>query len=206
MQQMRCLVPLLVLGLTWSLPSGPASPQENFEFEQFIGRWYETAVASTCPHYSLRKKGNPVIVALEIKNVTSEGNFTMLASTFRNGSCEETSTVYSLTNTPGRFFHHVARFNADVDSFVVHTDYNEYAMILQLSTEEPSGIKTTTVKLYSRTLSVSAPVLNLYKTLVGQHVSEDAVIMNQHKGDCAPGEQAMKLTPHPQTFVPERSN
>lgn len=54
---------------------------------QFVGRWYETAVASTCPHYSLRKKGNPVIVALEIKNVTSEGNFTMLASAFRSDSC-----------------------------------------------------------------------------------------------------------------------
>uniref|UniRef100_A0A3Q3FT62 Lipocalin/cytosolic fatty-acid binding domain-containing protein n=1 Tax=Kryptolebias marmoratus TaxID=37003 RepID=A0A3Q3FT62_KRYMA len=126
----------------------PATPVPSFVIiSPFVGRWYETAVVSTCPHYMLRRQANPVVVALELKNVTSEGNFTMTASTFRNGSCKETSTVYSLTNTPGRFFHLVTSI-ADVDSFVVHTNYNEYAMILQLSTEKPSGNKTTIVKLY----------------------------------------------------------
>lgn len=112
----------------------------------------------------------------------------------RNGSCKQTSTVYGLTYTPGRFFHHVAsmfsqllpifffllcphishqqslgsvtvhRFchtqqtedtflsaglGADVDSQVVRTNYDEYAMMLLLSTEKPSGNKTTIVKLYS---------------------------------------------------------
>ncbi|XP_024860488.1 protein AMBP-like isoform X2 [Kryptolebias marmoratus] len=187
---------LLVLGMTCSLHNDLILTQENFEFQQFVGRWYETAVVSTCPHYMLRRQANPVVVALELKNVTSEGNFTMTASTFRNGSCKETSTVYSLTNTPGRFFHLVTRFSADVDSFVVHTNYNEYAMILQLSTEKPSGNKTTIVKLYSRTMNVSPPVLDRFKTLVGQHgMSEDAVIMNQYRGDCVPGVQVMKLTP-----------
>lgn len=42
-----------------------------------------------------------------------------------------------------------AEFNADVDVFVVHTDYDEHAMMLQLSTEKPSGIMSTAVKLYS---------------------------------------------------------
>ncbi len=42
-----------------------------------------------------------------------------------------------------------AGFGADVDSFVVRTNYDEYAVMLQLSTEKPSGSKTTILKLYS---------------------------------------------------------
>lgn len=105
---------------------------------QFMGKWYEVAVASTCPHYMRRKRGNPITVALELKPVRSGGNFTMAATTLRsdsraccwthsfrachnqynlwcvcvspcrNGSCWEASTDYSLTTVPGRFFHHVA--------------------------------------------------------------------------------------------------
>lgn len=78
---------------------------------------------------------------------------------------------YSLTNTPGRFFHHasspflpsvldpvikalllkflLAGFGADVDSFVVGTNYEEYAAMLQLSRDQRSGQKSTNIILYS---------------------------------------------------------
>lgn len=80
---------------------------------------------------------------------------------------------YSLTSTPGRFSHHVAReflppsfhpagrslllkqellptgFGADVDSFVVGTNYEEYAVTLQLSRDRRSGEKSTNMILYS---------------------------------------------------------
>lgn len=42
-----------------------------------------------------------------------------------------------------------AGFGADVDSFVVHTNYSEYAMMLLHGIEKPSGIESITVKLYS---------------------------------------------------------
>ncbi|XP_030599065.1 protein AMBP-like [Archocentrus centrarchus] len=178
--------------------------QENFDLEQFMGKWYEVAVVSTCPHYMQRKRGNPVTVVLELKHVASEGNFTMTASALRNGLCTDTSTDYSLTNTPGRFFYHAARLGADVDAFVLHTNYDEYAVIFLLSTEKPSGNKTTIVKLYSRTVEASLAVMDHFKTLVRQRgMSEDAVIVNQYKGECVPGEQ--KTEPPTQVFVPKRS-
>ncbi|KAG8010637.1 Protein AMBP [Nibea albiflora] len=188
------LVPLLVLGLAWSLQVGPVLPepliltQDDFELGRFMGKWYELAVISTCPHFMQRKRGNPVTVALELQHVASEGNFTMTATSFRNGTCKQKSTDYDLTNTPGRFFYHVERFGADVDAFVVYTNYDEYAMMLLLSTEKPSGNKTTVVKLYSRTMNVTAAVLDSFKALVRQHgMSDDAVIMNQNEGECVPG-------------------
>ncbi|KAK9532697.1 hypothetical protein VZT92_010071 [Zoarces viviparus] len=212
MQRAVSAVSLLVLGSACLVHTVPVLiepfilTQENFDLAQFMGKWYEVAVVTTCPHYMQRKRGNPVIVALELQHVASDGNFTMTATSFRNGSCKLTSTVYGLTNTPGRFFHHIARFGADVDSFVVHSNYDEYAMILLLSIEKPSGNKTTVFKLYSRTMSVRATVLDDFKTLVRQHgVSDDAIIMNQNKGVCVPGERVTQpVTAQPQIFVPKR--
>lgn len=53
---------------------------------QFMGKWYEVAVVSSCPHYTRRKSADPVIVALDLQHVTSEGNFTMTATSFRSDS------------------------------------------------------------------------------------------------------------------------
>ncbi|XP_054467896.1 protein AMBP-like isoform X2 [Anoplopoma fimbria] len=206
MQRVVSLWSLLVLGSACMVQAVPVIleplvlTQENFDLARFMGKWFEVAVVSTCPHYMQRKRGNPVIVALELQHVASDGNFTMTATSFRNGSCKKTSTDYSLTNTPGRFFHHVARFAADVDSFVVHSNYDEYAMLLLLSIEKPSGNKTTSFKLYSRSMSVRPTVLDDFKTLVRQHgVSDEAIIMNQNKGVCVPGEQVTEpVTAQPQ--------
>uniref|UniRef100_A0A3B4G1W5 Lipocalin/cytosolic fatty-acid binding domain-containing protein n=1 Tax=Pundamilia nyererei TaxID=303518 RepID=A0A3B4G1W5_9CICH len=206
--------PVSVLVMGWALVTFQVSPvepknltltQENFDLEQFMGKWYEVAVVSTCPHYMQRKRRNPVIVALELKHVASEENFTMTATAFRNSLCTETSTDYSLTDTPGRFFYHTARLGADVDAFVVHTTYDKYAVMLLLSTEKPSGNKTTIAKLYSRTVEAGPAVLDHFKTVVREHgMRDDAVIMNQDKGECVPGE---KMTETPtQVIVPKGLN
>lgn len=50
---------------------------------QFMGRWYEVAVGSSCPHFLWRKRGNPVVVAVRLQHVASDGNFTMTASSYR---------------------------------------------------------------------------------------------------------------------------
>ncbi|XP_056289290.1 protein AMBP-like [Pseudoliparis swirei] len=208
MQRGVSMVSLLVLGSAWvvhtvPLPLEPFNlTQDNFDLAQFMGHWYEVAVVSTCPYYMQRKRGNPFSVALELQHVASNGSFTMTTTSFRNGSCKQMSTDYALTSTPGRFFHHFARFEADVDSFVVHSNYVEYAMILLLSVEKPSGNKTTSLKLYSRTLSLTASVLEDFKRLVRQHGgSVDAIIMNQNKGWCIPGERVTQpVNPQPQRW------
>lgn len=206
-------VSLLLLGSAWvlqtvtTLPEMVTFAQDNFDLGRFMGQWYEVAAVSTCPHYMRRKRGNPVIVAVELHHVASEGNFTMTFATFRNGSCKQMSIDYVLTDIPGQFFYHVAWLGADVDSYVVHTNYTEYAVMLLLSTQKPSLNKTTIVKLYSRTMGVSPAVLDIFKTLVRKHgMSDDTIIMNQKKGECVPGEQVPEPTPQPQISVPMRSN
>ncbi|XP_030004210.1 protein AMBP-like [Sphaeramia orbicularis] len=202
MQKTVSLVSLLVLEWAWALHGAPVLPetliptQDNFDLERFLGKWYEVAVVSNCPHYMQRKTGNPVIVALEMQHVTSESNVTMTASLFRNGLCKKTLTDYSLTDTPGRFFYHIARLGVDVDAFVVQTNYDEYALMILLSTEISSGNKTTIVKLHSRSKDVSPTVLEDFKTLVRQQgIDDNTIIMNQDKGECAQGEHMTANVP-----------
>ncbi|XP_056875607.1 protein AMBP [Takifugu flavidus] len=180
---------LLVLVSAWTLRAEPLDPepviqtQENFDLGKFMGKWYQVAAVSTCPCYMKRKSRNPEMFPVVLQHVGSELNFTKTATIFRNGTCKQMTSRYSLTNTPGRFFHHVSRFGADVDSFVVGTNYEEYAAMLQLSRDQRSGEKSTNILLYSRTMNVTSALLDDFKQLVEEHgISGDTIIINQNNG------------------------
>ncbi|XP_022624166.1 protein AMBP-like isoform X1 [Seriola dumerili] len=215
MQRAVILVSVLVLGSAWTLQGAHVLPesltltQENFNLSQFMGQWYELAVVSTCPHYMKRKRGNPVIVALELQHVASESNFTMTATSFRLCFDQHSRTILppycqSATQHIGNTFLSTG-FGADVHTYVVHSNYDEYAMMLLLSTEKPSGNETTTAKLYSRTMDVTPAVMDNYKTLVRQlGMTDGAIIMNQNKGECVPGDPETEPTTQPQISVAKR--
>lgn len=57
------------------------------------------------------------------------------------------SLFHSVTNDYKPFF--LTGFGLNVDSFVVRSDYEDLAVMLQLSTEKLSGIKSTNLILYS---------------------------------------------------------
>ncbi|KAF3848942.1 hypothetical protein F7725_015439 [Dissostichus mawsoni] len=150
MQGAVSLGSLLVLGLAWMLQASPVLQddlipiQENFDLGQFMGKWNEVAVVSSCPYYMEDKRENPVIVALDL----------------------------------------------------------QYAMMLLLSTEQPSGTKTSNIKLYSRSKSVSAALLEDFKTLVRDHgLSDDAIIMNQNIGQCSGEQETNPVSTQPQRRV-----
>uniref|UniRef100_A0A4W6BZA4 Protein AMBP n=1 Tax=Lates calcarifer TaxID=8187 RepID=A0A4W6BZA4_LATCA len=192
MQKAVILVPLLVLGWTWTLEGLPVLPeplyttQENFDL-RFLGTWHDVAVASTCQHMQ-RHRADAAIGKLVLQRGTTEGKLKMTRTVLRHGTCKEMSGDYELTSTPGRFFYHVAK-GADVDAYVVHTNYIEYAIMI-MSKEKSSGEKSTSVKLYSRTMTVRDTVLEDFKTLVRQQgMTDDTIIIKQNKGDCVPGEQ-----------------
>ncbi|KAJ0015421.1 hypothetical protein NQD34_009041 [Periophthalmus magnuspinnatus] len=165
-----------------SLQDTPITPQNHFNLDQFLGRWFEVAVVSTCPHFMQRKMRSPAIVQLDLNN--TESNISVAATTFRNESCKSTFTNYSMTDTPGKFFYHVPKFNADVDVYVVDTNYVQYALMVLLSTELPEGNTTWIVKLYSRSKEVSEAMMENFKTLVRQQGIDKTVIMNQDRGQC----------------------
>ncbi|XP_067339515.1 protein AMBP-like [Channa argus] len=196
-------VSLLILGWTWTLQGLPVLPeplyttQENFDLAQFLGIWHDVAVATTCSHLK-RQRGDAAIGKLVLQRGTTEDKLKMTRTSLRHGTCKEVSGDYELTTTPGRFFYHIAKWGADVDAYVVHTNYNEYAIVI-LSKQKSSGQKSTSVKLYSRTMAVRDSVLDDFKTLVRQQgLSDDTIIINKNKGECVPGEQVAETTPQPE--------
>ncbi|XP_068430577.1 protein AMBP-like [Clinocottus analis] len=205
MQEAMILVSLLVLGWSGTLQGVPVLPeplyptQENFDLAQFLGTWHDVAMASTCPDVQ-RRKGDAAIGTLVLQIGTTEGQLKATRRMLRQGSCKEVTMDYELTTTPGRFSYHLKKWDADVDAYVVHTNYDEYAIVMT-SKEKTSGEKSTSIKLYSRTMAVRDTVLDDFKTLVRQQgMSDDTVIIKQDKGDCVPGEVVAEpsVQPEPQ--------
>ncbi|XP_047425384.1 protein AMBP [Mugil cephalus] len=210
MQKAVVLVALLVLGcagiiqgLPVTLPDPLYPTQENFDVTRFLGTWHDVAKASTCPHMQ-HSRGEAAIGKLVLQRGATANKLKMTRTVLRRGTCMERTGDYELTSTPGRFFYHVEKWGADVDAYVVHTNYIEYAIVI-MNKQKTGGQQSTSVKLYSRTKSVRPTVLEDFKTLVRQQgMTDDNVVIRQDKGDCVPGEQAAE--PQPQrvrrTVVP----
>ncbi|KAK7896239.1 hypothetical protein WMY93_021564 [Mugilogobius chulae] len=145
----RTLLCVLVLGWTWSLHAVPLvteplyTTQENFDL--IFGTWYDLAVATKCTHMQHRR-GDAAIGKLVLQTGTGQ-KIKMTRTMLKQLSCVEISGEYELTSTPGRFVYHVAKWNADVDAYVVHTNYNEYAILI-MNKKKPTG-ESVSVKLYS---------------------------------------------------------
>ncbi|KAI7793234.1 alpha-1-microglobulin [Triplophysa rosa] len=192
---MRVLLGFL-LAFMGLLHAGHSEPQtqENFDVNRFMGKWYDIAVASTCP-WLKRHKGEAAIGSLELKSSGSSELISMTRTSFRHGTCKSISGEYQMTTTPGKFKYHVSKWNADVDAYVVHTNYDEYALVVMYK-QKSGGEKTTSVKLYGRTMELRPTLIEDFKALVAeQGMSEDTIVMKKNKGECVPGEQVM---PEPQ--------
>ncbi|XP_067431002.1 protein AMBP-like [Thunnus thynnus] len=210
MQKAVVLVSLLVLGWTWTIQGLPVIPeplyptQENFDLARFLGTWHDIAKATTCTHMH-KYKGDAAIGKLVLQRSTTQGKIKMTRNVLRHGTCKEVFGDYELTTTPGRFFYHDTKWAANVDAYVVHTNYNEYAILI-MSKQKSSGNKTISVKLYSRTMEVRPTVLDDFKTLVRQQgMSDNTIIIKQNKGDCVPGQQVAKPTPQSELQRVKRS-
>ncbi|XP_061821997.1 protein AMBP [Nerophis lumbriciformis] len=199
MQKALVLVPLLVLGWTWTIQGLPLAveplypTQENFDLTRFLGTWHDVAEATTCPHIH-RHRSNAAIGKLVLQRGADEGKLQMIRTKLKRGVCMESSGEYNLTATPGRFNYYVAKWDADVDAYVVHTNYEEYAIVMTVK-EKPAGHSSTSVKLYSRSLDVRDTVMEDFKTLAReQGMSDDNIIIRSNKGDCTPGEHLEEVT------------
>ncbi|XP_041741391.1 protein AMBP-like [Coregonus clupeaformis] len=205
MQQVVVLA--FLLGLVCLLHGVPVLPeslfptQENFDLTKFMGKWHDIAVASTCP-WMQRHKGDAAIGTLELQASGTEGKVSMTRSKKKHGTCKQISGDYELTDTPGRFTYHVAKWGADVDAYVVHTDYDKYAIVM-MSKQKTGGEKTKSAKLYSRTMELPPTILDDFRRLVReQGMADDTIIIKQNKGECVPGTEPVASEPQPEITAP----
>ncbi|XP_056146539.1 protein AMBP-like [Lampris incognitus] len=210
MQKGGIIVSLMVWGWIRALHGVPVLPeplyptQENFDVDRFMGKWYDVVVASTCP-YMQRHRGDAAIGTLEQELGSTKDKMKTRQTVLRQNTCMEITGDYELTTTPGRFSYHITKWGADVDAYVVHTNYDEYAIVI-MSKVKSSGENSTSVKLLSRTMDVRDTVLDDFKTLVReQGMSDDNIIIKRNKGECVPGEKVEEPSAPPQPVRSKRS-
>ncbi|XP_030206031.1 protein AMBP isoform X2 [Gadus morhua] len=181
---------LLVLGWVASLQGLQAplyTTQENFNLDSFLGKWHDLATATDCPHEG-HSTADRAIGTLEMKAGLEAGKILTKRTALRGEVCKEMSFFSEVTTTPGRFFYRSQRWQAEMDAYVVHTNYQEYAIVIT-SRQKSSGNATVAMKLLSRTREVRDTVMDDFKTLVSSMgIAEDSIVINQDKGDCVPGE------------------
>jgi len=205
MQKKVNLVPLLLLGCVCTLHGVPVTTdplyptQENFDLSRMMGKWYTVANGNTksCSHKQ-HLRGEVAISSLVLET-GGEGNIMMTKTGLRHGKCKQFTADYQMTDTPGRFS--FQKFGVNVDGYVVHTNYDEYAIVI--ITMSP-GRNKTSVKLLSRTMEVRETVLDDFKTLVRElGMIDDNIVISKNKGECDPGEQDViqqVSEPEPQRF------
>ncbi|RVE65675.1 hypothetical protein OJAV_G00118880 [Oryzias javanicus] len=194
------LILLLALGWSQSLQALPILPdplyptQENFVLMKILGTWYDVALATTSPNLP-KYRQNTAIGKWLVQKSAVETKLKTTRTGLRYGTCKEVSQDMELTPTQGRFFYTTERTRSKVDAYVLHTNYDEYTIMI-FNKIRPSGEKTTNIRLYSRTMTVRPTVLEDFKTLVKEHgMGEDTILIKEDKGLCVPGEQVAEPEP-----------
>ncbi|XP_062869785.1 protein AMBP [Trichomycterus rosablanca] len=190
---MQTATVILLLGSVSLLHAGPLptepllQTQENFDLNRYLGKWYDIASASNCP-WRRKHKRESSIGTLELQRNESPNTLSMNLIMSRHGLCKKISGDYVMTETPGRFYYRSVKWSADVDAYVVHTNYDEYALVVMY--KQHGGNKTTSVKLYGRKRELRPTLIEDFKTLVAeQGIAEDGISIRLDKGECVPGEQ-----------------
>ncbi|XP_077353778.1 protein AMBP-like [Festucalex cinctus] len=195
MQKVVFLASVLILGWTrtsqaLAVPEPVYPTQENFDLSRFLGTWHDVAVAKTCPNIEHHRKDS-AIGKLVLQRGSSDEKLDMVRTVLKDGTCKQKTGDYNLTTTPGHF--RFAKWDTEVDAYVVHTNYDEYALIISVKDRSP-GQRSISVKLYSRTMDVRDTVLDDFKRLVReQGMSDNTIIIKENKGDCVPGEEVEEL-------------
>ncbi|XP_041915234.1 protein AMBP-like [Alosa sapidissima] len=153
-----------------------------------MGKWYSLAKASTCPYW-LKQKGDSAVGTLLLDKQTSANTISVTKTKSRQGICKQSSDEYQLRQTPGRFQYYFSPCDADVDMYVVDTDYDGYALVVEHKHKHNSDKIILFVSLYGRTPVLPEASMETFRRVVTeQGMTEDHIGIQKNKGECSPGD------------------
>uniref|UniRef100_A0A8C8ZKG6 Protein AMBP n=1 Tax=Prolemur simus TaxID=1328070 RepID=A0A8C8ZKG6_PROSS len=185
---------LLLLAAFLAASADPAPPpddiqvQENFNVSRIYGKWYNLAIGSTCP-WLKKIKDRLSISTLVLGEGATEAEVSMTSTQWRKGVCEEISGAYEKTSTEGKFLYHKPQWGATMESYVAHTNYDEYAIFLTKKFSRRHG-PSISAKLYGRERQLRDSLLQDFRAVArGVGIPDDSIFIMADKGECVPGEQ-----------------
>ncbi|MEE6504846.1 hypothetical protein FKM82_005357 [Ascaphus truei] len=178
-------------------PEDPIQVQENFDLTKMYGKWYDIAIGSTCKWVKQHKdKFN--MGTMELSQGESNGDVRTVNTRMRYGTCNQIVGSYQKTTIPGKF-NYLSPKNCSVfcvlpiewhmamQSSVVFTNYNEYAIMLMKKNR--GSETTTTVVLYGRAPELRDSLIAEFRQFaLEQGIPEDSIFTVINKGECAPGD------------------
>uniref|UniRef100_A0A8D2IXM6 Alpha-1-microglobulin/bikunin precursor n=1 Tax=Varanus komodoensis TaxID=61221 RepID=A0A8D2IXM6_VARKO len=151
-----------------SVSSGPKEPTGRL-----YGKWYGIAIGTTC-RWMMQYKHRFNMGTLVVAPGRTEEEISLTATRIRSGVCSEVATPYKKTDVPGKIWYYNPRWKTTVESYVVRTDYDEYAIFV-MKKNGTQGL-TTTAKLYGRSPRLSESRLAEFKQLaLGLGIPEDSI-------------------------------
>ncbi|XP_078498213.1 protein AMBP-like [Lissotriton helveticus] len=162
--------------------------QENFDLPKIYGKWYDVAIGSTCT-WLKQYKDKSVMGTLVMGVGETSDQLSTTSTRIRQGVCSTAFGIYQKTNIPGKFTYYSPRWEMTIESYVVFTNYDEYAIVLMRKTK--GGETTTTVKLYGRTPELRESLFEEFTQFsLEQGVPSDSIFRMKNEGECTPGERA----------------
>ncbi|XP_037654281.1 protein AMBP isoform X2 [Choloepus didactylus] len=197
MRSRGVLLLLLATGLAVSASPVPMPPddiqvQENFDISRMYGKWFKVAIGSTCP-WLKKIKDRLAVSTLVLEEGATQAEISSTSTHWRKGVCVEKSGAYEKTSIDGKFRYHRSKWNATMESYVVHTNYDEYAIFLikKFSHHGPS----TTAELYGRQPELRESLLEEFRGFaLGVGIPKDSIFIMANRGECVPGEQKPEPT------------
>nr|XP_033816095.1 complement component C8 gamma chain [Geotrypetes seraphini] len=194
---MRSVVGLLFL-ILFQLPNSqgqrrpkpPESPiekieeQDNFNLNQFAGKWFLIGVASECNYlkeYNFQLEGTTIVVS---QALTPEKKLPI--STFRklDGICWEIKQEYNQDRMLGRFLLTARGYGRKLNMVVANTDYSSYAILYYQKQ------KMVSIKLYARSNNVNDDIITKFENCVSElNINKDFIYYFPKYGFCDSADQ-----------------
>uniref|UniRef100_A0A8B9NF13 Protein AMBP n=1 Tax=Accipiter nisus TaxID=211598 RepID=A0A8B9NF13_9AVES len=133
--------------------------QENFEM---YGKWYDIAIGTTCK-WMKNYKEKFSMGTLVLGPGPSANQISTASTRLRQGDCTHVSGEYQKTSTPGKYTYYNPKWDVSIQSYVLRTNYEEYAVIL-LKKESSFG-PSTTLKLYGRNPELRKDLIDGFQQL-----------------------------------------
>ncbi|NXY91692.1 AMBP protein, partial [Alcedo cyanopectus] len=155
---------------------------------QMYGKWYDIAIGTTCT-WMKDYKEKFSMGTLVLGPGPSSNQISTASTRLRQGDCTEVSGEYQKTSTPGKYTYYNPKWDVSIQSYVLRTNYEEYAVILmkKKSTFGPS----TTLKLYGMSPEVREDLIEAFQQLATElGIPEDSIFILANRGECIPQDTA----------------
>ncbi|NXU21264.1 AMBP protein, partial [Pardalotus punctatus] len=160
--------------------------QENFEAERMYGKWFDVAIGTTCKWMKNYKE--KFSMGTVVLGPGPSANQISTASTrLRQGDCTQVSGEYEKTSTPGKYTYYNPKWDVSIQSYVLRTNYEEYAVILMK--KKSSFGTSTTLKLYGMSPELREDLIESFHQLaLEMGIPKDSIFILANRGECVPQE------------------